>query len=318
MILILGSGRSGTTFLAKLFDSHPNVLYRHEPDSILVDSTIPFQPKGDELGRFLPAASRYLQRLATVRSPKVAVHVPLFPKRFRSTGGQKLHDVLSLCAKALARAPGMERRLRVPDLVRETQEAPRYVIKSVNSLNRARLFSDARETLRIVHIVRHPCGVVASQIRGARLRLMNPTVFFDSLFRMENTARYGLTRDDMERRSFEEQTAFQWMITNDHVFGEMADHPRYRMVRYEDLCLDTARVTAELFEFCGLEKNAQTDAFVSQLEEQAQGDASYFSVMRSPKKAVYKWKEELEPDQIERVIAITSRSRLGTHYTTSS
>ena len=31
-ILLFGMPRSGTTWLGKIFDSHPQVLYRHEPD----------------------------------------------------------------------------------------------------------------------------------------------------------------------------------------------------------------------------------------------------------------------------------------------
>ena len=34
-ILIVGAPRSGTTWLAKIFDSHPATLYRHEPDEIV-------------------------------------------------------------------------------------------------------------------------------------------------------------------------------------------------------------------------------------------------------------------------------------------
>ena len=32
-ILLFGMPRSGTTWLGKIFDSHPLVLYRHEPDT---------------------------------------------------------------------------------------------------------------------------------------------------------------------------------------------------------------------------------------------------------------------------------------------
>ena len=38
LILVVGAPRSGTTWLAKIIDSHPDVLYRHEPDETLPGS----------------------------------------------------------------------------------------------------------------------------------------------------------------------------------------------------------------------------------------------------------------------------------------
>ena len=35
VVFVLGGARSGTTWLAKILDSHPDVLYRHEPDIAL-------------------------------------------------------------------------------------------------------------------------------------------------------------------------------------------------------------------------------------------------------------------------------------------
>ena len=315
MILILGSGRSGTTFLAKLFDSHPRVLYRHEPDWLLVGNSIPFQPRLDELERYRDQTSRYLDSLAQVRSPKVSVHLPLFHKQYRSPARQRLQNGFALAAKTLARLPGLEHRMSVPDLVDAAAPRPVTVIKSVNSLNRARLFLAAKPELRILHIVRHPCGVVASQLRGAEKRLMKNEVFFDSLYRMENVAKYGLARDEMARRTLEEQLAFQWMVTNDSVLGEMAGAPGYRLMRYEDLCLDTGAVVDDLFSFCGLQKNAQTDRFVHHLEGQESGSAAYFSVVRSPRKAMFKWKAELKSEQMAQVDEIAGRSDIGSLYT---
>lgn len=314
MILILGSGRSGTTFLAKLFDSHPGVLYRHEPDWALVDSEIPFQPRLDQLSKYRDQAAAYLEKLADVRSPKVSVHLPLFPKAFRGPLRQRLHNGLAFAAKSLAKVPGIERRVAVPDLIDPNAQAPVVVIKSVNSLNRARLFCEAQPGLRVVHILRHPCGVVASLLRGTQQRLMNSKVFFDSLYRMENVGRYGLTRDDMQQRTPEEQFAFQWMVINDEVAHDMAGQPGYSLVRYEDLCLDTGKILDDLFSFCGLDDSAQTREFVENLEAQESGNAAYFSVMRSPRKAAFKWKQELTAEQIERVMAIVSRSDVGARY----
>ena len=34
LTIIIGAPRSGTTWLAKVFDSHTGVFYRHEPDQL--------------------------------------------------------------------------------------------------------------------------------------------------------------------------------------------------------------------------------------------------------------------------------------------
>ena len=70
MIMIFGSARSGTTWLGKIFNSHPDLFYLHEPDSILVDSEIPFQVNGDELENFTVPASEYISLLQDIRNIK--------------------------------------------------------------------------------------------------------------------------------------------------------------------------------------------------------------------------------------------------------
>ncbi len=43
-VLLFGMPRSGTTWLGKIFDSHPDTLYRHEPDSRGTLNTLPMLP----------------------------------------------------------------------------------------------------------------------------------------------------------------------------------------------------------------------------------------------------------------------------------
>src|SRR5690349_19178518 len=45
---ILGAPRSGTTWLGKIFDSHPSVLYRHEPD-IAAAAKLPLLVANDDI-----------------------------------------------------------------------------------------------------------------------------------------------------------------------------------------------------------------------------------------------------------------------------
>lgn len=314
MLMILGAGRSGTTFIAKLFDSHPRVLYRHEPDWLLVDTALPFQPRRADIAGHLATAERYLAALAQARSPKVAVHVPFFAKTYRGPWRQRLFESVALAGKALARLPGVENRLRVPDLMAPAARDVVTVMKSVNSLNRARLFLDAAAGLRIVHIVRHPCGVVASKIRGSAQQLMKTQVFMDSLYRMEGVEQYGIARADLERFGLAEQLAFQWMVTNDRVIADTAGHPRCRLVRYEDLCREPRTVLRELFEFAGLDWNDQTEAFIASLEDRDSATAAYFSVLRAPAKAAFKWREELATTTVESIRSITGRAAIGALY----
>ena len=48
--LVFGLPRSGTTWLGKIFDSHPMTLYRHEPDSVERISGVPLLPDAPDAG----------------------------------------------------------------------------------------------------------------------------------------------------------------------------------------------------------------------------------------------------------------------------
>src|SRR5690349_8179034 len=69
-ILGLGFPRFGTTWLAKIFDSHPDVLYRHEPDE-LTGPDPSLAPAGQ------------IRTWLLQRSPRAAAKRPNFPKSWR-------------------------------------------------------------------------------------------------------------------------------------------------------------------------------------------------------------------------------------------
>lgn len=49
ILLIFGIPRSGTTWLGKLFDSHPDIVYLHEPDSQFRTNNVPLLVKGKQV-----------------------------------------------------------------------------------------------------------------------------------------------------------------------------------------------------------------------------------------------------------------------------
>jgi len=318
MIFILGAPRSGTTWIGKIFDSHPDVLYRHEPDSIVINTEIPFRLEKNEAGKYLNQAIEYVDTLKNVHSPKSSCSLPVFRKSYRSAGVNAIYPALIYTIKAMHSRLGFipfMGKLQVPDLIRpDKQEDLVPVIKSVNSLCRAHLFLQCGEDIKIIHIIRHPCGFVASRLRGIRLNLMGGSVFLRDLSRMPLTREHGYTLEKLESLTPEEQLAFQWMISNEKTMKDLEGHPRYRVVVYEEICLDPLKQIMDLFQFSGLDWSLQTKAFLDRCEENPKGDGSYFNVIRSPQKAAFRWKKELESSQIDRIMNLVANSKPGSLF----
>ena len=318
MILVLGSGRSGTTLLAKLLDSQPNVLYRHEPDSIQPNSDIPFLPTRENVRLYIDMTKSYLSDLERARYIKSSTHTPIFPKSYRNAVQQLAHLWLNYAMKALGascNARVVHEKFLVPDFISNMRkDGIIYVIKSVSSLNRAYLFICSEPNAKIVHIVRHPCGVASSLIRGIREGAMKKRIFLDAIKNMGESKNFPISTEDMKGSSIEEQIAYQWSIFNDKVFDELIQSNRYRLIRYEDLCLNMTETVIDLFIFCGVSFTDQSRRFVGMLEGQQPGNRRYFSVVRAPKEAATKWRNELSASQIERVNSIACHSRIGSMY----
>src|ERR1700733_6917179 len=84
-ILILGAPRSGTSWLAKIFDSHPDVLYRHEPDTVLRTWDLPWMCPPGEVHLHVERARSYLRQLIAIATLKTAGSLPMFSKRYQGT-----------------------------------------------------------------------------------------------------------------------------------------------------------------------------------------------------------------------------------------
>ncbi len=318
VILLFGMPRSGTTWIGKIFDSHPDTLYRHEPDSYIPIGELPLLVSG-EGGAYCEGIGRYVAELFHCRTPVVTTKRPLFRKSYLP-----LHrDLLYRASVYLSIGVGRVRRtVQLPTfdpLVGRAEEGITLVWKSIESLGRLGVISGCLDACHGVHIIRHPCGYVSSILKGEeqarffnRIRASEGYRVFEKLLATETGRIYGLTLERLKALTPLQRLAWRWVLFNEHALRETASHENCMTLRYEDLCLDPEGVTRRMFQFCGLQWNPQTEAFLRASTHRERG--SYYGVVRDPRRAAFQWRERLSAEQIEQVRSVVEGSRLGALY----
>lgn len=113
MIFIFSSARSGSTWLGKILDSHPDTVYLHEPDIVDRgdDLPLPFWFDEEVSAQQLSLARIYLKRLSAQRNLRTVGTRPMFPKSYRNPVLNWTRTGLIYSGKLLGRGfPASEKR----------------------------------------------------------------------------------------------------------------------------------------------------------------------------------------------------------------
>jgi hypothetical protein len=313
-ILLFGMPRSGTTWLGKIFDSHPDTLYRHEPDTWQPMSAIPLLAAPADAARHRAYVEAYLREVGTMRADRVAAKQPLFRKRFQSPGHYQLYRLGVAVSKIAGR---LGREMPVAFAPRAAGGA-RIAWKSIESLGRWGLLMDCLPDAAGVQIIRHPCGYVNSVLRGeAAQRFTHGEAatdvgIFSMLSETLQARRRGLTLQSLMTMHPAERLAWRWILFNEKAAEETSAEPRCMKLYYEELCADPVGVTRRLFSHCGLDWSAQTEEFLDASTSQSRAD--YYSVFKNPRESAWRWREQLPAEDIERVSSVVANSQLGATY----
>lgn len=321
LVLLLGAPRSGTTWLGKIFDSHPDVLYRHEPDTLdrggalpkIVGAGTASGDAADEIPAWQPMARAYLLRLAALGRLKTAGQLPLFAKSYRGPAASRLLaggiGLLRLLALA-PRGAALAGRIAVPDLA--TSPPACVVLKSVSGCGCAGLYAAAVPEARIVFLLRAPFGQIASMLEGTSLGKIDGPGAVRGLWRWPVAARHGLTEPVLRRLTLVEQLAWMWVVQNETALADLAGPVaagQARVLTYRDLRAAPETEARALFAFAGLGWTAQTAAFLTDSTRFA-GRPGYFAVRRNTAAPERKWREVLNADDRARIAAIVRHSTL--------
>ena len=320
MIILMGLPRSGTTWLGKIFDSHPDTFYSHEPDSARPFRGIPLLLSARATGEFGAALAREVERLRSVRTVRVVGKLPLFPKSYSPPVPTWLRSKELLILKSLSRPLG---DLSVPvHVCGRPETASRWVWKSIESSGRLGALARSMPESKIIFLIRHPCGVAASVLRGEQSTKFTagPSSedkgFFELLAETEPARSRHLTVDRFLAMSAVERVAWRWALLNEKTLDDLSGLPNSTVVRYEDLCDRPGEVSRELFRFAELSWSEQTDRFVSL--STTRDDQSYYGVFKDPRKSAHKWKEQLSTETVEKILEVAAQTSSGRLYVPAS
>jgi hypothetical protein len=315
LVLVFGMPRSGTTWIGKIFDSHPDTLYCHEPDTAA--------PINDWIGQFPQIATaesycsqvqRYVRRIGDMRSLRVVGKLPLFPKSYLSAFQFRLLEGAVYVAKVANRMLGDAPVLHVGQ-----RDAPTLVWKSIESLGRLGVIVSCVPDARAVHILRHPCGYVSSVLRGeSEGRFVSDTSaaedrgVYELLASTSIAADFGVTLEDLIAMKPHERLAWRWLICNETAARELQGSNRYRQVVYDELCRSAMQESRAMFEFAGLSWNRQTEEFIG--KSTGRHKEEYYSVYKEPAVAASRWRNDLSSEVISEILTVVARSPIGRQF----
>lgn len=315
LILVLGAPRSGTTWLAKIIDSHPDVLYRHEPD-VTLQSPSPLSPDA------LPGL---LANWVADRSLRTVGKRPFFPKSWQPGWRRGLRTVLTAAASAAGRLPWPFKALAdlsIPDL--GARAAPRVAIKSNDWARDAAILAHVMPDSRTIFILRHPCGQVASVMRGNRqrrfdLKTRGTDMPFDEVAAVRFAAEHSIGEPAFQALPDAAKYAWSWRAFNEPTYAELSARPNVSIVLYEALCAQPEALSRQILKFTGLDWNRQTEDFVARSTAH-QGAAGYYAIFRNAAAAAENWRSTMpaaDQDAVRSVVSSSPLSRFWPDLTTA-
>ena len=314
IIFVTGLPRSGTTWIGKIFDSHPDTLYRHEPDRRARLKDIPFAAAVDRAHEYRSVLREFVRDLTAVSTASVSAQLPIFRKSYYPLPKFAARVGMVVMSRLAARVFGS---CPAPDFI-DFDAAPqlRVVWKSVESASRAGVLARLIDRGRIILIVRHPCANVASLLRGGSLGRFDPRALaqndlnlLELLLQTEQAKRYGLTSAAIREMDAAERLAWRWALINEKAIDDIAGLPNCRIVRYEDLCAAPIPICRDLFAFSELDWSAQTENFIRR--STSIDNPRYYSVFKNPLQSATKWRRELPADVIAQVMAAVGDTKPG-------
>jgi hypothetical protein len=315
MIVIVGLPRSGTSWLAKIFDSHPATFYCHEPDSRGGLRGVPFAPDCEEAATYSPAIRQFAASLPSTREVRVIGKLPVFPKSYDLPGGYPLRRATVVVGKLLGKVVA-DPKVRLPV---KKGAAMTVLWKSIESTARLGTLARALPDARFVHLIRHPCGYVDSVVRGYESHRFSSSTppwgdagIIGLLSETREAQRYAASRGMPASPTNYERLAWLWLVQNEKALDETQHLANVTAVRYEELCAHPVDACRRLFATLGLTWATETQRFIE--ASTSSHHSSYYALSKDPLRAAHEWRRRLSADAARGIQQLVSGTAIWTWY----
>ncbi|MGL5078013.1 MAG: sulfotransferase domain-containing protein [Waterburya sp.] len=309
---IFGSGRCGTTWLGAMVSSHPEVAYRFEPFHRLKTSK--------------PAIATALKQ---IRSDNFSTQdldliyqalLPAYPEIEKPPFFSKSYGMFPIgkaltwhLARKTSWGEKVFSQLYLP------QGRPTLIFKEVALVDVLTKLL-ALNQVPIVYLLRHPCAVISSLLKGQKDALMpsgRRSVLADLLTAHQPhlAMKYA---EQLPQMHISEQEALLWLLDVEEAIQVCQANPNALIIVYEQLVEQPLETLEKIFTHFGLSMNSQSQKFIEQSTENSMtskikkgeiGINQYFSIFRDSQSCRDRWKQELAVEDIKRIMEIIQDSQ---------
>ncbi|MEW6428221.1 MAG: sulfotransferase [Thermodesulfobacteriota bacterium] len=314
LIFIASAPRSGSTWFSNLFNSHPDILYRHEPLARLapfMDSLLLYRLK--HAHGLTEKERQNLLELLHHAHPE-SDRPPFFPKSFSRFPPQGRFLCWAAATKWPIAGKFYEKFFSTPS----TEKI--LVLKETGWSAHIESILDGLKPSASIFLLRHPCAIIASILRGINsglMRVPSPMAKQEWYAHHYSTAllrENGLLQDDILKADPLTFWALRLRVLYD-IFLELA--AKYKdgisIVVYEDIQKEPLEETTALYSQLRIPLDENVQQFISASTGktgstlqaiQKKGRRSYFGVHRQRNYDPMYWKKELSTEEIEKICMI--------------
>lgn len=324
-IIVLGMGRSGTTWLGSILDSNPNILYKNEPFGGF-HQRFPWSPfdrryfdlkKEKNVNKIM--IDKALDVIFSDYSAFKKGHKFYFSKNYRNNS--KLHEVFSRFS-----FNELTDHVLKKIFVNSEQKNIVLALKEVRLLAEFFQYYSNEKSYEIIYQFRNPFSFYNSVFnnevytKGRLDAMINIRIkrIFDVLnngashFINENFYRLLIDRYLNENKQM--IFVIYWCVMNEYYFNEYSKCENVYFNKFEDLANDPNTTVVNIFNKLGLHYGEETKLFLRKSSstkgpiDQKSREGFYQGVEKNSKAVIDKWRKNLNDSEISMITEIVENS----------